>query len=209
MKGAIFDMDGTLTDSMDYWLRNNADKLSEAGIPYTDDTINKIIPMGIRMGCEYIHQLGHPKTPDVLRQELEDSMVTQYSTNIPMKPFALEYIKKLSKQGVKMCVLSASTHKMIEASARHCGYFEYMKFVMSCEEVGASKSEPSTFIKVAEKLGVPIEDITVFDDNSIAVKSAKKAGAKVCAVYDKSADDYKDEIIAAADKYIYSFEELI
>lgn len=209
MKGAIFDMDGTLVDSMDYWAKNFIKKLDEENISYPDDVLNIITPMGIKRGVQYIHELGNPKTPDVIYNELETAMTAEYSTNIPAKPGAMEYLKKLKEQGVKMCVLSASTHKMIETSAKKCGYFDYMEFIMSCEELEMSKSEPEIFKLVADKLGLSVEDVTVFDDNSIAVKSAKKAGARVCAVYDKTSEEYKDEIIASADKYIYSFEELL
>ena len=209
MKGAIFDMDGTLVDSMDYWAKNFIKKLDEENISYPDDVLNIITPMGIKRGVQYIHELGNPKTPDVIYNELETAMTAEYSTNIPAKPGAMEYLKKLKEQGVKMCVLSASTHKMIETSAKKCGYFDYMEFIMSCEELEMSKSEPEIFKLVADKVGLSVEDVTVFDDNSIAVKSAKKAGARVCAVYDKTSEEYKDEIIASADKYIYSFEELL
>lgn len=209
MKGAIFDMDGTLVDSMDYWAKNFIKKLDEENILYPDDVLNIITPMGIKRGVQYIHELGNPKTPDVIYNELETAMTAEYSTNIPAKPGAMEYLKKLKEQGVKMCVLSASTHKMIETSAKKCGYFDYMEFIMSCEELEISKSEPEIFKLVADKLGLSVEDVTVFDDNSIAVKSAKEAGARVCAVYDKTSEEYKDEIIASADKYIYSFEELL
>lgn len=210
MKGAIFDMDGTLVDSMYYWGKNFIKKLDEENISYPDDVLNIITPMGIKMCCKYMHNdLGHPKSPDILYREIEDVMSVEYATNIPTKPFAMEYLKKLKEQGVKMCVLSASTHRMIEASAKKCGYFDLMEFVMSCEEIGISKSNPEIFKLVAEKMGLSVEDITVFDDNEIAVKSAKKAGAKVCAVYDKTSEEYKKEIMAVADKYIYSFEELL
>lgn len=210
MKGAIFDMDGTLVDSMYYWGKNFIKKMDEENLPYPDDVLNIITPMGVKTCCEYMHnELRHPKTPDVIYKEIEDAMIVEYATNIPTKPFAMEYLKKLKEQGVKMCVLSASTHKMIEASAKKCGYFDLMEFVISCEDLGMSKSQPEIFRIVAEKLGLSVEDVTVFDDNEIAVKSAKKAGAKTCGVYDATSEEYKEEIMAVADKYIYSFEELL
>ena len=222
MKGAIFDMDGTLVDSMDYWSKNFIKKMYEENISYPDDVLNIITPMGIKPCCEYMHnQLGHSKDPYTLYKEIEDDMSVEYATNIPAKPFAMEYlkkhkkcntfeiVKKLKEQGVKMCVLSASTHKMIEASAKKCGYFDLMEFVMSCEDIGMSKSQPEIFRIVAEKMGLPIEDVTVFDDNLIAIKTAKASGAKVCAVHDQTSKEYKDEIMSIADKYIYSFEELL
>lgn len=210
MKGAIFDMDGTLADSMYYWGKNFIKKMDEENLQYPDDVLNIITPMGVRVTCEYMHnELGHPKTPDVIYREIEDTMLTEYATNIPTKPFAVEYLKKLKEQGVKMCVFSASTQRMIEAFAKKSGFFDLMEFVLSCEEIGISKSNPESFKIAAEKMGLSIEDVTIFDDNEIAVKSAAKSGAKVVAVYDKTADEYKEELKKVADKYIYSFEELL
>ena len=108
-----------------------------------------------------------------------------------------------------MCVLSASTQSMIEASAERCGYGKYMEFVTSCENAGKPKSNPETYLLTAQRLGVPIEDITVFDDHLNALQSAKKAGATVCGVHDISSEDDKEETISICDKYIYSFNELL
>lgn len=209
MKGAIFDMDGTLVDSMEYWSKVFIKKLDEQNILYPDDVLNIVTPMGVKQGSAYIHELGHSKDPETIYKEIEDAMTVEYATVVPAKPFAVEYLKKLKEQGVKMCVLSASTHKMIEASSKKCGYYDYMEFIMSCEDLGISKSNPEIFRLVAEKLGLSVEDITVFDDNEIAIKSAKKSGAKTCGVYDATSEKHKEEIMAVADKYIYSFEELL
>lgn len=210
MKGAIFDMDGTLVDSMHYWCKAFINKMDEENVPYPDDVMNIITPMGVKMCCEYMHnELGHPKTPEVIYKEIEDAMIEEYASNIPTKPYAVEYLKKLKEQGIKMCVFSASTHRMIEASAKKWGYFDLVEFVISCEEIGISKSNPEVFKIVAEKMGLQIEDVTIFDDNEIAVKSAAKSGAKVVAVYDKAAEEYEEELKEVADCYIYSFKELI
>lgn len=210
MKGAIFDMDGTLADSMYYWGKNFIKIMDDYNVSYPDDILNIITPMGVKMCCEYMHKdLGHPLLPETIYRKIEDAMIAEYATNIPAKPFAMEYLKKLKAQGIKMCVLSASTHKMIEASAKKCGYFDLMEFVFSCEDLNMSKSEPEIFKIVAEKMGLSVEDVTVFDDNLIALKTATLAGADTCGVYDKTSEEYKEEIISIADKYIYSFEELV
>lgn len=209
MKGVIFDMDGTLVDSMNYWENAFIKKMKDEHLTYPDDIFNIITPMGVKDCCKYICQLGCNKTPEEIYNEVESAMIAQYATNIPAKPFVIEYMQKLKAGGVKMCILSASTHKMIEASAKKCEYFDFLEFIISCEEMGMSKAEPEIFRLVAEKMGLSIEDVTVFDDNSIAVKSAKNAGAEVCAVYDKTSAEYEEELKQIADRYIYTFKELL
>ena len=210
MRGAIIDMDGTLVDSMKYWNNKLLEKLDSANIDYPDNILSLLTPIGVKPSCEYLHdELGHPKTADELYDEIEREMYADYESNIGTKPFVMEFLEKLKSQGVKMCILSASTQSMIEASAKHCGYDKYMEFVMSCEDVGKPKSAPDTYLITAEKLGVPIEDITVYDDHLNALQSAKKAGATVIGVHDISSEDDKEEIIKICDKYIYSFNELL
>lgn len=209
MNGAIFDMDGTLVDSMDYWSKIFLKKLDDENLSYPEDVINIITPMGIKKGVAYIHELGCPKSPEVIYNEFVDVMVGEYANSIPAKPYAIEYMEKLKEQGVKMCVLSASARIMIETSAKKCGFDKLIEFIIPCDETGMSKSEPEIFKYTAEKLGIPIEDITVFDDNALAIRSACKSGAKVCAVYDAHSAEYEEELKEVADKYIYSFEELL
>lgn len=210
MKGAIIDMDGTLVDSMKYWNNKLLQKLDAANINYPENIVSLLTPMGVNQSCEYLHnELGHPTPPDELYNQIEAEMYAEYKTNIGTKPYVMEFLKKLKAQGVKMCILSASTQSMIEASAEHCGYGEYMEFVVSCENMGKPKSDPDTYLMTAEKLGVPIEDITVYDDHLNALQSAKKAGATVCGVYDISSEDDKEEIISICHNYIYSFKELL
>ncbi len=209
MKGAIFDMDGTLVDSVGYWNNNIIKKLDDENVPYPDNVINIFTPMGVKKGCEYIHELGCKKSPDEIYNEIHSIMLGEYAKNIPAKPGAVEYMRKLKEQGVKMCVLSASVYKMIETSAKKCGYYDLIEFIISCDELGITKSETEIFKFAADKLGIPIEDIMVFDDNFTAIKTAKKSGAKTCAVYDKCFAEYEEELKQIADKYIHSFEELL
>lgn len=210
MKGAIIDMDGTLVDSMKFWSKKLLKKINEANIDYPENIVSILTPMGVKKACIYIHdELGHPTSSDDLYTQIEAEMYEEYQNNIGTKPFVMEFLEKLKSQGVKMCILSASTGTMIEASAKRCGFGRYMEFIQPCENLGKPKSDPETYLIIAEKLGVAIEDITVYDDHLDALQSAKKAGATVCGVHDMASEDSKEEIIKICDKYIYSFEELL
>ena len=107
--------------------------------------------MGVKKACIYIHdELGHPTSSDDLYTQIEAEMYEEYQNNIGTKPFVMEFLKKLKSQGVKMCILSASTGTMIEASAKRCGFGRYMEFIQPCENLGKPKSDPETYLIIAE-----------------------------------------------------------
>ena len=87
--------------------------------------------------------------------------------------------------------------------------FDLFDNVWSCDDFATTKADPEIYVKAAEKIGERVEDVLFLDDNYNADLTAKKAGMQVCAVYDKSSEDYVDEMKAVADYYIYNFSELL
>ena len=108
-----------------------------------------------------------------------------------------------------MCVLSASTQSMINACTEGKGIAEYMEFVLASETLNMTKSQPEIFKVIADKMELNVEDIMVIDDSIYVLEAAKKAGASSCGIYDDEWKDMVDDVKKMADKYIYSFEELI
>jgi len=209
MKGVIFDMDGTLVSSMPFWNKCYEKVVKGRCAVYPDDLVEVLTPMGIRKGSEYIHSLGHEKSAQEIYDEIQDIMTYEYIHNIPLKPYAMEYILKLKNQGVKMCVLSASTQTMVNACTKGKGIAEYMEFVLASETLNMTKSQPEIFKVIADKMELNVEDIMVIDDSIYVLEAAKKAGASSCGIYDDEWKDMVDDVKKMADKYIYSFEELI
>lgn len=209
MKGIVFDMDGTLVSSMPYW-----NKCYEAVVlgrckVYPDNLVEVLTPMGIKKGSEYIHNLGHEKSAEEIYEEIQDIMTDNYINKIPLKPCAMEYIKQMKKKGIKMCILSASTPKMITACAESKGLMEYLEFATACESLNLTKNQPEIFDVIAEKMGLKTKDLMVIDDSIYVLEAAKKAGAIACGIYDDEWKDIVEEVKKTADKYIYSFKELV
>lgn len=209
MKGIVFDMDGTLVSSMPFWNKCYEYIITGRCKYYPDNLIEVLTPLGIKKGSEYIHNLGHEKSSREIYDEIQDFMTYEYIHNIPLKPYAMECIKKMSAQGVKMCVLSASTQKMIDACIKSKGVMEYLEFALASDTLNLSKNQPEIFGVVADKMGLNVEDIMVVDDSIYVLEAAKKAGAIACGIYDDEWKDMTEEVKKVADKYIYSFKDLL
>ena len=92
---------------------------------------------------------------------------------------------------------------------KRIGIYDLFNNVWSCDDFSTTKADPQIYVKVAEKLGKPVEEVLFLDDNYNADKTAKNAGMKVCGVFDESSADYVQEIKTVADHYIYNFSELL
>lgn len=209
MKAAIFDMDGTLLDSMTTWSEACIAPLIKNNIKYPENIMDIITPLKFDQTAEYYRTLGLNLSYDELLGSVYDEMVYAYKYKIKAKPHVYEFLEKLKKNGTKMCILTASQREAAIPCLERLDLLKYFEFYMSCGEAGMSKTNPEIYIMAAKKLDFPIEETAVYEDNCNAVKSAKKAGAFVCGVYDTTSDHAAEEIKRNCDVYIKSFGELI
>lgn len=207
----IFDLDGTLIDSMTQFPKANLRVLEEEGITPPEDVVNIITPLGYRGAAEYfINTLGvKASCPEEIMKRVESYLIDDYTNKIPLKPFVREYVEKLKKEGCKLYVLTASPHACTDPCLKRNGIFELFDTVWSSDDFGITKANPQIYRDAAERIGCEISDIMFYDDNFTALETAKKAGLATTGVYDPASDDFKDGIVATADIYINSFEELM
>lgn len=207
----IFDLDGTLIDSMTQFPKANLRVLEEEGITPPEDVVNIITPLGYRGAAEYfINTLGvKASCPEEIMKRVESYLIDDYTNNIPLKPFVREYVEKLKKEGCKLYVLTASPHACTDPCLKRNGIYELFDTVWSSDDFGITKANPQIYRDAAERIGCEMSDIMFYDDNFTALETAKKAGLATTGVYDPASDDFKDGIVATADIYINSFEELM
>lgn len=209
MKSAIFDMDGTLLDSMTTWSKACITPLIKNKIKYPENIMDIITPLKFEQTAEYYRTLGLNLSYDELFSSVYDEMAYEYRHNIKAKPYVYDYLEKMQKNGTKMCILTATQREVAMPCLERLDLLKYFEFFLSCGETGMSKTNPEIYILAAKKLGFPIEETAVYEDNCNAVKSAKEAGAFVYGVYDKTSDHAVEEIKRNCDVYIKSFSELI
>ena len=201
---AIFDMDGTLVDSMVYWKNLAKEYLALQGITHIPEMIlEKIKPMTmIESATLFIEKFGLHGTPESVVKEMNALMDAHYYKDIPLKKGIKEYLNKLYNSGTTMCVASATEVSLVEACLKRLGINEYFSFLLSCETIGVGKSKPNIYYEAAKRLGAEPSDIAVYEDALYAAETAKKAGFYVVGVFDENAKknfaslkEISDEII--------------
>ena len=209
MKNYLFDFDGTLVDSMPSFVSVILQILDDNKIPYTDETVKELIPLGLMGMAKYFIKLGVNKSEEEIIKSLGKGMIEEYTYNIPAKDGVIETLTKLKNDGYSLSILTASPHITLDVCLKRLGIYDLFTNVWSCDDFNTTKSDPSLYKSVSEKLGVQTGEVLFFDDNINALKTAKVAGMKVCGVYDESAKTSIDEIKALTHNYVYNLRELL
>ncbi|WP_251861482.1 HAD family phosphatase [Clostridium sp. Marseille-Q2269] len=207
-KVAIFDLDGTILNSMDLWEEIDIEFLGKRGLAVPKDYINAICARSFEEAAEYTIELFDLKenVEDII-YEWNQMAIYKYSHEVRLRPFAREYLENLSKCGVKLSVATGLTYELFEPALKNNDVFHLFDYVCSVDDIGKGKQFPDIYMHAAKNLNVKPEECIVFEDVLNAIQSAKKAGMKTCGVYDKYSDEDKDVIQSIADKYIYDFNE--
>ena len=205
----VFDLDGTLVNSMPRYEAGMLSILDEAGIAYGDDLIKIITPLGYTKTAEYyINELGLDDSVASIVSKMENKLVYEYSNNIFLKPGVNEYVRRLHADGARLFVLTASPHIVTDVCLKHNGIYDLFETVWSVEDFGLSKSGTELFCEVARRIGCERDEINYFDDSLIALKNAKKSGYITYAVYDRHEPDEIERMKNEYDIFVGSFEEL-
>ena len=207
---AIFDMDGTLVDSMGYWQCLEREFLTSKGVTDgLEDILERTKPLTLpeaaALFAEYCNLDG---TPEQLVEEVLALMEAHYQNDVVLKPGVVPYLERLKEQGVAMCVASATPRPLVQLCLERLGLAHYFSFLLSCVDVGAGKRQPDVFLEAARRLGAQPAETAVYEDSVYAVRTAHAAGFHVVAIHDGPQNEaFWDEMVALADESIVDWTQ--
>lgn len=206
IKYAIFDMDGTLTDTMHIWDTSAGALLMMHGIiPHDFDVFRK---RGYVAGISYmIEEYNLPLTYDQVMAQLLKILEYYYNNVAEAKSGVKEFLQAMQDSGVKMCIASATNKYLVRDCLKRNGILDYFCKIYSTHEDSKPKTDPEVFHMASEFMEAE-GDVWVFEDALYAMKTAKAAGFKVLAVEDYSDENEREEIKKLADYYITDYSQL-
>ena len=210
LQSAIFDMDGTLLDSMHIWNDVGPKTLRSMGIEPAPDLGPRLMLMTFRDGAALCKEEYHlSQSVEEIMDLTKDRVRSFYEQEVQAKPGVEKFLSLLKMEGVWMYVATNTDRDLVEAALKHTGLEGYFRGVMTCAEVGAGKKDsPEIYERCMRRLRSTKKDTVIFEDALHAIETAKAAGFRVCGVYDPSAEADQDAIRDLSDYYIRSFEEM-
>ncbi|WP_352399272.1 HAD family phosphatase [Anaerotignum sp.] len=210
MKNIIFDLDGTLIDSMPVWKNTGQNFLENHGFVVPENLHSVVKTQTLGQTAEYFRtHLGVTHSTEDITKEIINFVEDAYRNTIPLKPYAKEFLDKEYKKGTKMCILTASESSYIQPALERLDLLKYFQFILTCTETGHYKNQPEVFRIAMNKLGGNLENTVVFEDALYAVEGAKKGGFTVYAVADPVTEADSKIIQSVADRYIKSYKDLL
>ena len=191
IQGMIFDADGTLLDSMPIWDDLGARYLKGIGIEAEPGLSEILFCMSLEESAAYMKRTyGLSQTEEEIRNGVLAKLDDFYVNEVQAKPGVSEFLRTLHERKVPMMIATSSSRHHIEAAMRRLGFLDYFAGIITCEEVGSGKSRPDIYLKCAEAIGLPPEEVCVVEDVIHAVRTANAAGFPTAGVYDAaSAED--------------------
>ncbi|PWJ10743.1 haloacid dehalogenase superfamily, subfamily IA, variant 3 with third motif having DD or ED [Ruminococcus flavefaciens] len=211
IKGVIFDLDGTLLDSMTVWSSIDREFLIENGIsdppPEVSDVVKK---MTVDESSQYfIDRFGLHCTKEYVIKRIEDMVRQRYEEQIPLKPHAEEVLDFLDSRNVPYGIATATYKGLAEAALKRCGVYDRFRFLLTDREYPAGKNYPDIFLGGAQRLGAQPDETLVIEDSLHCIETAKSAGFTVCGVYDSVAEADSGRIKELSDFYVKSLDGII
>ncbi len=206
IKGAIFDLDGTIIDSMFIWDTVAEDYLRSLGKEPKENLRETFKTFTLFQSAEYYRE--HYGIKLSVREIIDgiNNMVTEtYKTKVSLKTGVKDFLKRLHSKGVKMCVDTVTERHIAEDVLCRLGVREYFSQIFSCNDMGHGKESPEIYRKALKYLGTNKNETVVFEDAFHSLKTAKDDGFLVAAVYDEHEPRQK-EIKEISDYYITDFE---
>ena len=211
IKAAIFDLDGTLVDSMWVWKVVDADYVERYHLQEPEGFYKAIEGMSFTETAQYYLDV-FPQlncTLDEVKQEWLDMVYDLYRTKVPLKPGVKEFLQYLKDQGIRIGIATSNVTELAEMVLEAQGVLAYFDSICSACDLKAGKPSPDVYLKAAEMLQVSPENCMVFEDVPNGILAGKRAGMQVCTVQDDFSETLWEEKKKLADYSIKDYFDLL
>lgn len=199
---AIFDMDGTLVDSMQFWRGLGREYLDAHGVQQPPATFwEQLRPLTLAESAALIvRQFALPATPQQAAAEMSERMADHYRQDVALKPGVQAHLAALRQNGVRLCVASATGEPLVRLCLARLGVLPWFEFVLSCKELATTKRQPDIYLAAAQRFVAAPPQIAVYEDALYAAQTAKQAGFYLVGVHDAEAEHHWAALRALADE---------
>lgn len=209
-KAVIFDMDGTLLDSMWLWYQIDIDYLARFGYELPEGLQQCIEGKSFSETAVYIKERFQiPDSIEQMEADWNEMALHKYQYEVPLKEGSENFLRLCKEQGIKLGVATSNSRRLVDVIVEKFHLDRYFDCILTASEIKKGKPNPDIYLSVAEKLSVSPKDCLVFEDVIPGIMAGKNAGMQVCAVEDVYSRDIRDDKLKEADYFIDSYLELL
>lgn len=209
-KAAIFDLDGTLVDSMYVWGDIDVEYLGRFGLEVPEDLQRSVEGLSFSEVAVYFKErFGLEDSLEKIKQDWNDMAMLKYSTQIPLKEGVREVLQKMRQRGMRLGIASSNSPELVRAVLAANEVLSHFSCILTCCEVEKGKPEPDVYLETARRLEVPPSECIVFEDLPVGLMAGRAAGMTTCAVEDSYSASCREEKKRLADYYISSYQDIL
>ena len=209
VKGVIFDLDGTLIDSMSMWDDIDVEYLKRFGYDLPDDYQKKIEGLSFHEVAVYTKERFQiPDNIETMMRDWNDMAYDFYRHRVPLKPGVRKFLSFLKEQEIPCGIATSNSPELLNAVLNSLKIHDFFTVMITGSEVEHGKPAPDIYNYAAARMGLKPSECLVFEDVEAGILAARAAEMNVCAVYDQRSKISPSEAEAISDYYLFSFEDI-
>lgn len=210
LKGAIFDADGTLLDSMPIWQELGQRYLANHGIKAEKGLSDILYAMSLEESSRYLKKTyGLPDSVERITGEILALIHSFYIDKVTLKEGVADYLRYLHEHNIPMIVATSNDKALLHSAFVRLQIDRYFQDILTCSDESTSKREPTIYLRAAQEIGMPPQETAVFEDVLHGIQAAKKAGFITVAVEDSSNRSEREQLSCTANHFIRDFTDPI